>query len=396
MKKIAIIIISIILIFPFNNVQAKTLGDLKKEYNKLEEKYKKNQSDKNNNTAESAAAAKRIESIYVEIDQAKSDVQKLNKEIEELNKKIKEKNKEVKDLMKFFQVSSGESTYLEYIFSANSITDFIYRLSVTEQLSSYNNKIIKEMHSMIQKNNDNIKELEKKQKSLENLQTELKQKLVVLKEQLKTLDEEEETIEKDIEYNKKIIDFYLKAGCKEEDDINVCARGKSPADSSFIRPLQSGIMFSTWYSDLLYANVCRSHAGVDIAANTGTPIYAIASGTVSVVSHSNYGYGNKVIIHHNVRGKVYTSLYGHMSRTNVKEGDVVTKDTVIGYVGSTGNSEGPHLHLNLCEGAGSCTLRSETIDPGLYINFPGNKQYFYDRTSIYSGYYSDECNWLRR
>ncbi len=396
MKKIILVFFLILftfIILPLN-VNAKTLGDLKNEYNKLEEKYKLNQSQKKNNEAESSAASKRIDSIYSEIASAEQDITKLNEEIEKLNKKIKEKNEQVKDLMRFFQVSEGESTYLEYIFSADSITDFIYRLSVTEQLSTYNNNLINDMHSMIKQNNENIVSLKAKEKSLENLQIELKQKLVVLSEQHATLDEEEESIEKDIQYSKQIIDFYLKAGCKESDDINSCVRGQLPADTKFWRPLQSGTMWSTWYSDVLTGTGgrCRSHAGVDIAAPGGTPIYAVAAGKVSVTEYSD-GYGKKVVIQHNINGKIYTTLYGHMSRINVKKGDVVTKDSIIGYVGSTGNSQGNHLHLNVCEGTKSCLIRSDTVDPGKYINFPANKKSFSDRTTAYSGYYSNECGW---
>lgn len=395
-KKILFLLFSIFVFICFPiNTSAKTLGDLKNEYNKLEQKYNDKKNEKKNNEAQSAAASKRIDSIYVEIDQAGKDIEKLNKDIENLNKKIDEKSNQVNDLMRFFQASEGDSTYLEYIFSAESITDFIYRLSVTEQLSTYNNKLISDMHNMITQNKQNIENLHKKEESLEALQAELKQKLVVLSEEHATLDEEEESIEKDIQYNKQIIDYYIKSGCKESEDINTCVRGQLPADTKMWRPLQSGTMWSTWYSDVLSGTGgrCRSHAGVDIAAPGGTPIYAVAAGKVSVAAYSGDGYGNKVVIQHNINGKVYTTLYGHMSSIKVKKGDVVTKDTVIGYVGSTGNSQGNHLHLNVCEGTKSCIMRGDTVDPGNYINFPANKRSFSNRTTAYSGYYSDECHW---
>ncbi len=395
-KNIVLILIISIIIIPIN-ANAKTLGQLKSEYNQLEQKYNDKKNEKKNNEAQSATTSKRIDSIYVEISQAGKDIEKLNKDIEALNKKIDEKSKQVKDLMRFFQVSEGDSTYLEYIFSAESITDFIYRLSVTEQLSTYNNKLISDMHNMIKENKDNIENLHKKEASLEALQVELKQKLVVLSEQHAILDDEEESIEKDIKYNKQIIDYYIKSGCKESEDINTCVKGQLPADTSFWRPLQSGTMWSTWYSDVLTGTggKCRSHAGVDISANYGTPIYAVAAGKVSVAAYSSDGYGNKVVIQHNINGKVYTTLYGHMSSIKAKKGDVVTKDTVIGYVGSTGRSQGNHLHLNICEGTKSCILRGDTVDPGNYINFPANKRSFSNRTTAYSGYYSDECHWRK-
>lgn len=393
-KQILILIILTIIVVPINT-NAKTLGDLKNEYNKLEQKYNDTKNQKKNNEAQYAAASKRIDSIYVEIDQAGKDIEKLNKDIDDLNKKIDEKSKQVKDLMRFFQVSEGDSTYLEYIFSAKSITDFIYRLSVTEQLSTYNNNLINDMHNMITQNKQNIENLHKKEASLEALQVELKQKLVVLSEEHATLDEEEESVEKDIKYSKQIIDYYLKSGCKENEDINTCAEGQLPSDTAFWRPLQSGTMWSTWYSDKLLSGGCRSHAGVDIAASYETPIYAIASGKVTVASYSSDGYGNKVVIQHKVNGKVYTALYGHMSSIATRVGSQVDKNTVIGYVGSTGRSYGNHLHLNICTGVKSCISRGDTVDPGSYVNFPANKKSFSNRTTAYRGYFSDECHWRK-
>ena len=155
-------------------------------------------------------------------------------------------------------------------------------------------------------------------------------------------------------------------------------------------------MTSTWYSDWwdYPGGSCRSHAGVDIGAPTGTPIYSISDGKVVFAEYGyNGGYGNKIVVQHYINGQNYTSLYGHLSSINVNVGDIVTKDSVIGFVGNTGNSYGSHLHLNLCIGLTSCVSRWETTDPGAYINFPPNNTYYYDRTSYYSGYYSNPCGW---
>lgn len=392
MKKINkfITIFLLILIIPIN-ANAKTLGQLKKEYNALEQKYnaKKNQIKQNEQQTSSAKA--RIQSIYGEIAQAESDIKKKNEEIVKLNNDIESKQEEISDLMRFIQVSEGESTYLEYIFKAKSITDFIYRLSVTEQLTTYNNKLIDEMNTMITKNNENIEYLHKKEDNLKQLQVELKEKLVVLADEKETLDSEEEGIEKDIKYSKQIIDYYIKAGCKESQDISNCANSQLPADTSFWRPLNSGMMYSTWWTDILSGGGCRTHAGVDIAAPSGTNVYPIAKGTVVYAGYASDGYGNKIILHHKVNGSNYSSLYGHLSSINVSKGQTVFKDQVIGHVGSTGRSYGYHLHLNVCVGLKSCVSRSDTSDPGVYINFPANKKSFYDRTTRYSGYYSNPC-----
>ena len=85
----------------------------------------------------------------------------------------------------------------------------------------------------------------------------------------------------------------------------------------------------------------RMHKGVDYAASSGTPIMAAGDSRVEFVGWQR-GYGNTVILNH---GRGYTTLYGHMSRTaKLRKGQSVAQGTVIGYVGSTGMSTGPHLH----------------------------------------------------
>jgi murein DD-endopeptidase MepM/ murein hydrolase activator NlpD len=85
----------------------------------------------------------------------------------------------------------------------------------------------------------------------------------------------------------------------------------------------------------------KLHAGLDIGAGTGTPIHPAKAGTV-IFSGQQNGYGNVIIIEH---GGGLTTLYGHQSRLAAREGDEVSTGDVIGYVGSTGHSTGPHLHF---------------------------------------------------
>ncbi len=85
----------------------------------------------------------------------------------------------------------------------------------------------------------------------------------------------------------------------------------------------------------------RLHAGIDIGAGTGAPIRAAKSGTV-IFSGVQSGYGNAIIIEH---GGGLTTLYGHQSRLVARDGDEVSTGDLIGYVGSTGHSTGPHLHF---------------------------------------------------
>ena len=88
----------------------------------------------------------------------------------------------------------------------------------------------------------------------------------------------------------------------------------------------------------------KFHAGLDFSAPQGTPIYATADGTISTAGNSGNGYGNHVIINH---GYGYETLYGHMVRVKVKNGQTVKRGEVIGWVGSTGKSTGPHCHYEV-------------------------------------------------
>ena len=86
-----------------------------------------------------------------------------------------------------------------------------------------------------------------------------------------------------------------------------------------------------------------NHTGVDLAANQGAPIYAIASGTVTAAGYSD-AYGYNVTLSH---GKGYGSMYAHMTNYTVSVGQSVSQGQIIGYVGSTGWSTGPHLHFEV-------------------------------------------------
>lgn len=86
------------------------------------------------------------------------------------------------------------------------------------------------------------------------------------------------------------------------------------------------------------------HSGVDLASTTGERVRPVMIGRISSIEFSRLGYGNHIIIQH---GTQYESLYAHLSKIFVKIGDEVNLDTVIGEVGSTGHSTGPHLHLEI-------------------------------------------------
>lgn len=95
--------------------------------------------------------------------------------------------------------------------------------------------------------------------------------------------------------------------------------------------------------DPVYKTV-KFHYGLDFSAPQGTPIYATADGTVTTAGSTGNGYGNHVIINH---GYGYETLYGHMVRVKARNGQAVKRGEVIGWVGSTGKSTGPHCHYEV-------------------------------------------------
>ncbi len=95
--------------------------------------------------------------------------------------------------------------------------------------------------------------------------------------------------------------------------------------------------------DPIYKTI-KMHAGLDFSAPQGTPIYATANGRVKTAGRSDGGYGNYVVINH---GYGYETLYGHMLKVKARQGQQVTRGEIIGYVGSTGKSTGPHCHYEV-------------------------------------------------
>ena len=90
--------------------------------------------------------------------------------------------------------------------------------------------------------------------------------------------------------------------------------------------------------------VTKFHAGLDFTAPQGTPIYATADGRISKATREEGGYGNHVVINH---GYGYETLYGHMVRIKARAGQSVKRGEIIGWVGSTGKSTGPHCHYEV-------------------------------------------------
>ncbi len=113
--------------------------------------------------------------------------------------------------------------------------------------------------------------------------------------------------------------------------------------AKFLWPVDGGnvISFFGWRSS------SRFHDGIDIAAPKGTKIFASKSGQVIYSSNKIRGYGNMIVIRHN---EGYHTVYSHNNSNKVRKGDIVSQGDVIGLVGNTGHSSGPHLHFEIRKG----------------------------------------------
>ncbi len=109
---------------------------------------------------------------------------------------------------------------------------------------------------------------------------------------------------------------------------------RSGGGTRWTNPLPNGTFVRGYYA---------GHSGIDIAAPIGTPIYAANGGPILYAGWNNWGYGSTVVIGHGA----WSTLYGHMSSIAARCGQTVGAGQVIGYVGSSGNSSGPHLHFEL-------------------------------------------------
>lgn len=93
-----------------------------------------------------------------------------------------------------------------------------------------------------------------------------------------------------------------------------------------------------------FTKIRKKHYGMDFTAKKGTPVYATGNGVVKRADNSSSGYGNHIRIDH---GFGYVSLYAHLSKYNVRRDQKVKRGDIIGYVGNTGRSIGPHLHYEI-------------------------------------------------
>lgn len=368
----------------------------KKEQN--QDKIDETKEKKDEVTAEKNKTVQEVEKLDTQISDYETQIDELNTKIEELNNKIQESqeklNKAQEDYTKQQELlnsrlvaiqEAGETSYLDFILSSNSLTDLISNYYLVTELTTNDTELL----DKIQKQKE---EIEKAKIDLENSKNELntskasKQSVSI---QLKTakdeknkqvaqLSEDEKKLQEQIdELNQanKSIDGQIKAAQAAIKKAQEKAKrqqqsggssgsgssgsGSTTSSSGFIKPVNSYITTGMYYSSGQY------HGAVDFGAAgiNGAPVYAVADGYVVTSTRLNGSYGNYIIIAH-YNGLYTLYAHGQDGSRKVSAGQTVKKGQQIMNVGSTGNSTGPHLHFEVRTSPGTYSNR---VDPRNYL-----------------------------
>lgn len=148
-----------------------------------------------------------------------------------------------------------------------------------------------------------------------------------------------DVISKELAIQSKSLDEILKLA-KEKSALLEAIPAIQPVRNENLRAVASGF----GYRSDPFTKVRKFHAGMDFSAKTGAPVFATGDGVVQRADNTASGYGNHIVLRH---GFGYETLYAHLSKYNVKRGQKVKRGDIIGFVGSTGRSEGPHLHYEV-------------------------------------------------
>lgn len=390
MKRLLIILLAIspILLIP-STVKAQTIREFEAEVAKYTKQLEDKQNAIKKNDNEIAEIKKKISNYESQIEQAQQEVEDLEEEIKKNNEEIDQKKAESKKLMEYYQVSNGENAYLEYAFGATTITDMIYRMSIVEQLTDYNDKLMKELKDLIKKNEQKQEELKAKQENLKKLKEQLKEEKQKIEIESEKIRETMPSVKQQIAAAKAQIADLKRMGCGANEEKTACVNRywaartsqagsggggsnvSAPSTNGFYRPMEYG------YITQGYGGY-GGHLGVDLSSsNKSITIYPIANGVVTVKYIDNYG-ALVIKIRHNVGGRIIYSTYAHMRSWSVNLGQIVNPSTPIGQMGSTGWSTGPHLHLELttCDWkseGGGCTwyqYQRSTLNPFNYVSLP--------------------------
>ena len=291
---------------------------------------------------------------------------------QELEKLKKDYEKEKKALKKRLRAiyAKGEISYLEVLLNSKDIIEFLSNYIVLDEIADYDNKKISEIKTEMQAINEKNEKLVAKKEELKQIKAE-NEKQNVLLTNTKTILENEKKSLNDSELTLMAqIDSYKKQQSEIEGLIN-----RSIYSSTYELFYTGGVMiwptYTTSYITSPFGSrlhpiqgITKNHNGIDIGGRTNDPVYAAADGVIIYYGWMS-GYGNCVMVDHGMDnlGKKIVTLYGHGNGflENLRIGSVVKQGDQIMYLGSTGNSTGPHVHFEVRE-------NGVAVDPKRYLS----------------------------
>lgn len=344
--KLLPVLILVLILPPTVNAADLTYGQVLDDLAKAKKELDANNQqidDKNNQIIDNNSTVKNLKS---EIEKMGNEVVTLQQQIADANNEIEEKNQQTKDLISYYQVSQGENIYLEYVFGSDSITDMVYRLSIVEQITEYNDKTIKELEELINNNEKRKIELSNKQSSYENKITKLNDEIAKLTNSIAKLGDLSPSLEQQVQEKEKLVNYYKSQGCSNRSDVIGRDCAVTSSNATFSRPIKKGYVTSfigyRWGS---------FHRGTDIGSSLGrnTPLYSIGNGIITSIWKDSSGANCINVQYRTTDGTYYTAIYGHLSRyaSGIKEGMQVNSNTILGYMGDSGYAFGVHLHLEV-------------------------------------------------
>lgn len=327
MKKVLICILVILLFIP--QVLAEE-SELEQAIQNIKEKYQI----VDEAQTRFLEAQKQIEELSSKIQEQTQLVEEAQQQLEEFNQSLKEQEDILKKRIRQIYMI-GPERYNMIMFSKTTLADILNLKSGIENIQEADSKLIKLILTTRKEKNETIKvlsQLKRGQQSLLNKKT-----LILIKDKVqyqtqkalcaRELNAFDELAQK---YGKRARDYHF--------DVNLMW----PVDGVYLITSSYGWRQTSFLgSDF--------HTGIDIGASYGMPVRTVSDGVIEFSGWQGYG-GNCIIINHGTDndGVVISSLYAHLSTIAVQSGQV-SKGDIIGYVGSTGLSTGPHLHLEIME-----------------------------------------------
>lgn len=370
--------------------------DIAAESADLQQKIAENQSETQTIVDKKANIDQQIELTRQQVENLNAQIQQYNlliaakqEELDEAEAKETELNEMYKIRLRAME-ETGNVSYWSVLFNASSFTDLLDRIDMIAEISKADQTMLEELQAAAAEVADAKAEIEESRAELEATKAELDEQEALLADQRAEADamitelmsKQDELLATSEMYDaleeqvrQQILDTqtaYEDALADEEAQRQIEAarqeaasgnisKPSSTSSSGFLYPLGASAVITDAYGYRYHPlyGYYKMHYGVDLAVAQGTPIYATKSGTVTTATYGSAN-GYYVSISHN---DGTGSLYAHMTNYTVSVGQYVNQGDVIGYVGSTGWSTGPHLHFEIFYGGSN-------VNPMDYISIP--------------------------